>query len=156
MQKTRLKSKIAVALFRHGKRAQGCIYIPHSAIAHQVTLATPDPAERLCLFTDASSTHWAGVLTQVDPAAIARYTLLPLEWNHSTLASYLGSFRGPSSRWTTPEQEIYATVAGVALLSHLLAECGQLSMFTDHKNILYMLSPTCFNANVARQIVNKT
>ncbi len=29
-------------------------------------------------------------------------------------------------------------------------------MFTDHKNILYMLSPTCFNANVARHIVNKT
>ncbi len=29
-------------------------------------------------------------------------------------------------------------------------------MFTDHKNILYMLSPTRFNANVARHIVHKT
>ncbi len=75
------------------------------AIAHQVTLATPDPAKPLCLFTDASSTHWAGVLTQVDPAEIAQYAVLPLEWNHSKVAFVSGSFRGPSSRWTTPEQK---------------------------------------------------
>ncbi len=28
-------------------------------------------------------------------------------------------------------------------------------MFTDHKNILHMLSPTRFNANIERHIVHK-
>ncbi len=41
-------------------------------------------------------------------------------------------------------------------LSHILAACGEFSQFTDHKNTLYMLSPTRFNANVARHIVHKT
>ncbi len=50
----------------------------------------------------------------------------------------------------------YAIVASVTRLSHILAACGEFSLFTDHKNILYMLSPTRFNANVARHMVHKT
>ena len=39
-------------------------------IKEQATIATPDPNERICLFTDASSTHWSGVLTQVSLADV--------------------------------------------------------------------------------------
>ncbi len=72
MHKTRLKSEIAVALCRHGGTSTRLHLHPHSAIAHQFILANPDPAKRLCLFADASSTHWTGVLTQVDSAEIAQ------------------------------------------------------------------------------------
>ncbi len=96
------------------------------------------------------------MLTQVYPAEIARYTSLHLEWNHSPVAFVLGSFRGPSSRWTTPGQESYAIVASVTRLSYILAACGEFSMFSDLKKILYMLSPTRFNANFARHIFHKT
>ncbi len=72
--------------------------------------------------------------------------------NHSPVASVSGSFRGLSSRWTTPEQEIYA-IFPPSLAFRTYAP--QVEKFL-HKNILYMLSPTCFNADVVRHIVHKT
>ena len=126
------------------------------AITNQVTLSTQDSSKRLCLFTDASMTHWAGVLTQVDPAEIAKNVLPPQQWKHAPVAFVSGSFKGASSRWSTPEKECYAIVASVTRLAHILAACSEFSLFTDHKNILYMLSPVRFNANVARHIVHKT
>ncbi len=57
---------------------------------------------------------------------------------------------------TTPEEESYAIVASVTRLSHILAGCENSLCSPDHKNILYMLSPTRFNANVTRHIVYKT
>lgn len=43
----------------------------------------------------------------------------------------------------------------IATLSHNLVACGEFSLFTDRKNLLYMFSPSSFNANVARNVVNK-
>ncbi len=51
-----------------GDEHQAAIASLIHAYAQQVTLATLDPAKRLCVFTDASSTHWTGVLTLVDSA----------------------------------------------------------------------------------------
>lgn len=126
------------------------------AIATQVKLAIPNPAKRLCLFTDASSTHWAGVLTQVSPSDVFNSTSEPQEWEHEPVAFVSGSFKGSSARWSTPEQECYAIIASVTRLCHILAACTEFSLFTDHKNILYMLSPSRFDTNVARHIVHKT
>lgn len=100
--------------------------------------------------------HWAGVLTQVDTKDISSSVMKPKSWRHDPVAFVSGSFRGASSRWTTLEQEAYVIVACVTRLARILAAFGEFSLFTDHKNILYMLSPTCFNANVARHIVHKT
>ncbi len=126
------------------------------AIAQQVTLTIPDPVKRLRLFTDASSTHSAGVLAQVNPNEIATYTSLPLEWNHSPVAFRTGSSRGLCSCLTTPKQESYVIVARLLRLSHILAVRGEFSLFTDRKNIPYMLGTMPFNANFARHIVHKT
>eukprot|EP00171_Calliarthron_tuberculosum_P005068 IDg5068t1 len=40
------------------------------AITNKSTFEVPDALKRLCLLTDASSTHWSGVLTQIDPFEI--------------------------------------------------------------------------------------
>ncbi len=125
-------------------------------IAHHVTLTTPDPAKRLYLFTDASYTHCADLISQVDLAEMAQYAVLSLEWDHSPLASISGSCREPFSCRTTPEQERYANVASFTRLSLIFVAYGEFSLFTDHKNIMYMLAPTRFNANVARHIVHNT
>ena len=155
--KSRKKSRICNRpLSAWGDEHQSAFNCLIQAITKQLTLAIPDPAKRLCLFTDASSTHWAGVLTQVDPLEVSASTSPPNEWNHQPVAFVSGSFRGASSRWSTPEQECYEIVASVTRLGHILAACREFSLFTDHKNILYMLSPTRFNANVARHIVHKT
>ena len=127
-----------------------------TAIAEQVTLTIPHYKKRLCLFTDTFSTHWAGVLTQVEPKEVTKSKILPQNWNHSPISFVSGTFRGVSSLRSTPDQESYAIVASVTGLSHILAACGEFSRFSDHKNILYLLSPARFNANVARHVVHKT
>ncbi len=69
MDKTGVKSKIRgrpLSEWGDGHKAAFTSLI--QVIAQQVTLATAGPAKLLCLFTDASSTHWTGVLTQVYPA----------------------------------------------------------------------------------------
>jgi len=126
----------------------------HDLLEGEYTLHKSRKKSRLA--TDASSTHWAGCLTQVDPEEIANGVLPPQEWKHSPVAFVSGSFKGASSRWSTPEQESFAIVESVTRLSHILAACTGFSLFTDHKNILYMLSPTRYNANVARHVVHKT
>ena len=68
------------------------------------------------------------------------------------MAFVSGSFRGSSLRWTVPEKESNAIVASFTRLAHVLVLGGEFSIFTDHKNILYMLSPTRIQDNLARQI----
>lgn len=67
-----------------------------------------------------------------------------------------GSFKRAASRWSTPEKESYAIVGSVTKLVHILASCNEFSLFTDNKNILYMLSPARFNAKFALHLVQKT
>ena len=126
------------------------------AIEDQVKLSTPDTSKRLCLFTDDSSTIWAGVLTQVPKQEVTSSGAPPQDWDHGPVAFVSGSFKGSSFRWYTPEQESYAVIASIIRLSHILAACAEFSLFTDHKNILYMLSPTRFDTNVVRHTVHKT
>lgn len=52
-------------------------------------------------------------------------------------------------------KESYAINASVLRLAHVHVSCGDFSIFTDHKNILYMLSPTRSQANMVRHIVHK-
>lgn len=125
-----------------------------TAIKEQATLATVDPNKRLCLFTDASEPYWSGVLTQVTEHEF-KSGKPPQSWEHYPVGFVSGSFKGSSSRWTMPEKESYAIVASTTRLSHNLVASGEFSLFTDHKNLLYMLSPCRFNANVARHVVNK-
>ena len=54
-----------------------------------------------------------------------------------------------------PEKESYAIVAPTIRLPHNLAANDEFSLFTDHKNLLYMISPRRFNANVDRNVVYK-
>ena len=150
-KKTRLTNRPISAW---GDEHQAAFSTLIKAIKEQATLATVDRKQRLCLFTDASEPYWSGVLTQVSLLDFESGKP-PQDWEHYPVGFVSGSFRGSSSRWTMPEKESYAIVASTIRLSHNLVACGEFSLFTDHKNLLYMLSPSRFNANVARHVVNK-
>lgn len=152
-KKTKLFNRPISAWGAEADNAFSCLI---SAISNQVKLALSDSIKRICLFTDASSTNWAGVLTQVPITDTESNLLPPQEWEHEPISFVSGSFKGPSLRWSTPEQECYAVVASVTRLSHILAACEKFSLFTDHKNLLYMLSPNRFDNNVARHVIYKT
>ena len=65
----------------------------------------------------------------------------PHEWNHAPVVFVSSALLGSSSRWSTPEKECYAFVSSATRLAQILAACGEFAIFTDHKNILFMLSP---------------
>lgn len=73
------------------------------AIKGHVRLAAADPEKRLCLFTDASSTHRSGVPTQV-PMSEFNSGKEPQQWSHNPIVFISGILRGSSNRWTTPEK----------------------------------------------------
>jgi RNase H-like domain found in reverse transcriptase/Reverse transcriptase (RNA-dependent DNA polymerase) len=101
-------------------------------LANAVRLAHPKSGHTLCLFTDASDTHWSGILTQV-PAD--QMDLPTEEQDHQPLAFQSGAFKGASERWSTVEKEGYALVESLDRFDFLVAG-RELSLFTDHANLI--------------------
>ncbi|MDR3427814.1 reverse transcriptase domain-containing protein [Silvimonas sp.] len=110
-------------------------------LARETERAYPDDTQALCVFTDASDLHWAGVITQVPPEQLA----LPLDQqHHSPLAFVSGSFDATQRRWPTVEQEGYAIKETCVRCRHLLQRRDGFRIYTDHLNLRYI-----FNSDVA-------
>lgn len=60
-----------------------------AAIVNRTTLSHRDPGRRPCIYTDASDTHWSGILTQVKLAKIKREHA---QQDHEPLAFHYGGF----------------------------------------------------------------
>ena len=126
--------------------------IVKKSLAHSVTLAHVDARKLLCLFTDASDSHWASVLTQIPSGDLTK----PFDRQaHEPLAFLAGTFRGSQARWSTPEKEAYAIVASVDRLDYLLLRPEGFLLFTDHKNLTYIFDPARTNPRMAKHVVNK-
>ena len=110
-------------------------------IANRVELTHFDPAQRLCLHTDASDHYWAGVLTQVPLSDLGKPQG---EQNHSPLAFISGSFKGAMSRWSTFEKEAFAIVNCMSRLDYLTT-CAHTSIYTDHRNLVFIFNPRSNN-----------
>jgi RNase H-like domain found in reverse transcriptase/Reverse transcriptase (RNA-dependent DNA polymerase) len=120
-------------------------------LANAVRLAHPKSGHTLCLFTDASDTHWPGILTQVP----ADQMDLPTEdQDHQPLAFQSGAFKGASERWSTVEKEGYALVESLDRFDFLVAG-RELSLFTDHAKLIYIFDPTGQNPAIQRHTASK-
>jgi len=122
------------------------------ALEQSVTLAHPDPEKLLCLFTDASETHWSGVLTQI-PASEVNEEIQ--NQGHEPLSFLSGTFKGSSSRWSTPEKEAFAIVECVTRLDYFLLGANGFHLFTDHKNLVFIFNPMSSNLNLSRHVASK-
>lgn len=97
-----------------------------------------DPTKSLCLFTDASETAFSGVLLQPDYAAIPDDMIPTLDLARSKPVAYVSRcFDDVQSRWSMPEKELFAVYFSVHSLDHFLAG-RDFTVFTDHKNFLYL------------------
>lgn len=120
-------------------------------LAASTELAHPKPDHNLCLFTDASDTHWAAILTQV-PSGQERN---PLEdQQHEPLCFLSGAFKGSAANWSVPEKEGFAVVEAMCRLDYLIAG-RSVSIFTDHANLVYIYDPYGSNPGIARHTANK-
>ena len=110
-----------------------------NAITNHVTLAYPDPSMRMCVFTDASDGHWAGVVTQTAPTELDKP---PGKQKHYPLAFVSGRFSGAAERWPTVEKEGFAIKETITRCAHLLLSPDGFELYTDHRNLVYIFSPS--------------
>ena len=122
-----------------------------SQLAAKVKLAHPKPDHIMCLFTDASDTHWAAILTQF-PSTERRQ---PIEdQKHEPLCFLSGAFKGSSANWSVPEKEGFAIVESMCRLDYLVVG-HTVSIYTDHANLVYMYDPYGRNPGISRHTASK-
>ena len=120
-------------------------------LAAKVKIAHPKPDHITCLFTDASDTHWAAILTQF-PSSERRQ---PIEdQKHEPLCFLSGAFKGSSANWSVPEKEGFAIVEAMCRLDYLITGLT-VSIFTDHANLVYLYDPYGRNPGIARHTASK-
>jgi RNase H-like domain found in reverse transcriptase/Reverse transcriptase (RNA-dependent DNA polymerase) len=124
---------------------------PKQYLADQTKLAFPKPDYDICLCTDASETHWSGVLTQVRKTD--RH--LPIEEpRHEPIGFLSGSFRGPLASWAIVEKEAYSIVESMIRFEHVVGG-RHVSLYTDHSDLIYIFDPYGQNPGIARHTASK-
>jgi len=109
----------------------------NAQIAYNVMVAHPDPGKVLCVYTDASDNHWAGVVTQCEPEELGKPTM---EQRHQPLAFVSGTFSGSQLRWPTVEKEGFALKETCLRTEHILQRPGGFEVYTDHRNLEFIYS----------------
>ena len=129
----RTKRKVAkVLLEEHGWGPTELTPLETSkqALGKAVLLCHPDPLKRLCVFTDASESHWGAVHTQVPPEHMDRALD---DQEHEPLMFLSGSFSGAAVHWAIVEKEAFAIVE--------TCRPGGFFLYTDHRNLQYIFDP---------------
>lgn len=122
-----------------------------SFLVQSIKLSYPKSSHTMCLFTDASETHWSSILTQVPHNEIA----LPVEnQSHQILSFLSGSFSKSAFRWSIVEKEAFAVVHSMSQLDYLTAS-GVVHLFTDHANLTYIFDPYGCNPGISKQVASK-
>jgi RNase H-like domain found in reverse transcriptase len=105
----------------------------------------------MCLFTDASDTHWPGVLTQLPDDQMNE---LVEDQTHHPLSFGSGAFKGAAERWSTVEKEGFALGESMERIDFLVAG-REPNLFTDHANLIYIFDHTGQNPGIQRHTASK-
>lgn len=117
-----------------------------------VKTAHRNPEMHLCVHSDASDAYWAAAVTQCD----AKELLKPInEQRHEPLAFLSGQFSGAQEHWSTYEKEAFAVVQTFRRLNYLLGCSDHVTIFTDHRNLLFTFHPTAVEPSLGRHKVLK-
>ena len=106
------------------------------AIGDQTILHYPDPNKLICIFTDASDYHCAGIVTQIP---IVQEFLPFDQQDHEPLGFCGHHFTGSELNWSIVHKEAFAIVHVFRRLSYLLVTRAVL--YTDHKNLTALFTP---------------
>ena len=103
-----------------------------------------DPNKPLCLFTDASNLYWGLMLTlclEGDPANTEDKTPVA-EQQHVPIFFLSGKFTASQVNWHISQKELYPIIYAFKRLPYFIyGHPGRLVIFTDHKNLVYILHP---------------
>ena len=136
-KKERIKNVLLTRLTWAEEQVQ-CVRACKNELIRMMAMNFPDPRQSLCVFTDASLTHWGGILTQVPPEDMS----LPFaDQRHSPLGCVSGAFRESARHWPIIEKEAYAIVETISRFHYLTAQPQGFYIFCDHANLIYLFSP---------------
>lgn len=123
-----------------------------NAILNRTTLAHRDSTKRLCLYTDASESHWSGILTQVP---YAQLHLPHADQDHEPLAFHSGRFSGAQVAWSTIEKEAFSVLATTERSHWLASTPAGFDLFTDHNNLVFIFDPCAVVPNINQTTIRK-
>ncbi len=129
-----------------------CLANTKRELGNVVELSHPDPLQRMCVFADASELHWGSVITQVPPEQLHRNLEAQ---NHQPLMFLSGTFTGAAGRWSIVEKEAYAIVETLVRADYLLHPAAGFNLYTDHRNLKFIFSPTSVVASVPKYTAQK-
>ncbi|CEO98733.1 Reverse transcriptase domain-containing protein [Plasmodiophora brassicae] len=116
-------------------------------LANLMTTAHPKDGWIVCMFPDASNQFWSVFLTQIPYSDLVKsYD----EQQHEPLAFISGSFKDNQLRWATIEKEAFAIVEGCFRLKHFLYTSLPFRIFTDHRNLAFILDPYRYMTSPSR------
>ena len=122
------------------------------SLRNAVTLSHPDNAKETCVFTDASDTHWAAVVTQCDSKDLDKEIG---NQRHNPLAFLSSEFKNAEKNWSTFEKEAFAILQVFKKLDYLLLTERPIHVYTDHKNLLFVFNPLSLEPALGRHVVSK-
>ncbi|OWZ04566.1 hypothetical protein PHMEG_00023512, partial [Phytophthora megakarya] len=101
-------------------------------------LVFPDKGATVCMFSDASLTGYALVLSQVRNWQEG----VPVEeQQHELLICRGGLFKGAQRNWSIVEKEGYPIVKACGDLDYMLVREGGFHVYCDHSNLIKLFSP---------------
>jgi RNase H-like domain found in reverse transcriptase len=106
------------------------------------------------MYTDASGEFWSCITTHVPPKDL---DLPAADQRQEPLAFLSGSFTGAMHRLSIIKKETYAILASCERLDWLLLRPEGFSLFTDHKNLIYVFnlhgSGSSFSSHTAAKLI---
>ena len=145
-------SRVLLDKLGWGPEESKCFLHVKEALKNQCMLSHVDQSKTLCLFTDASNTHWGAVLTQIPPEDKDKDVD---KQRHEPLSFLSGTFSGSSRDWSTPEKEAFAIVESLLRLDYYLLNPDGFLLFTDHKNLTFIYNPLSVNGSIAKHVLSK-
>jgi hypothetical protein len=137
--RTRSISKVLLADIGWSEEHSRCFENVKRIVGKAVHLSHPNPENILCLFSDASQDHRSLVLTQVSETDLDKLEISDQE--HEPLSFLSGTFKGASQQWSTIEKEAFPIIEALGRLRHFLLTDKGFVIFTDHRNLVYILDP---------------
>jgi hypothetical protein len=107
-------------------------------LANHVMRAFPREEATMCLLTDASDIGWSVIVTQI----IDWKPDVPVaQQQHELLVCLSGTFTGSEQNWSVIEKEAYPIIAACDKLSYLLLRPRGFRLYSDHRNLIYVVAP---------------
>lgn len=117
-------------------------------LAAWIKLANSKSRYDLSLFTDASDTHWAEIVTE---RTSDNRKIETEKRRHEPLCFLCGAFTGLAASCSVPQK---VTVESICRLASLVMG-REVAIFTDHANLVYLHDPYCRNSGILRHTACK-